>query len=545
VTLTTADGRSDFARPAAVPEWRGPALFYVVCVAALFRFYQYDFGPDAISYMTIARHYSLGRWAEAVNVSWSPAFSWLLAPMLALGIPAWHGARIVCCLSGLLALYATALLAERFGINGKLRAATLYVAAAMIVGFALLRNGPDLLLAAILLFYFLIVFDPDYPLARRAGLWCGALGAAAYLTKAYGFYFFLLNFALLNGLHWRRSGAASRSRVLRHFAAGLAAFFILSAPWIAIVSARSGKPTLGSTGSWNYRLIGPESPGYPQYFNLVPPPRAHAVSMWEEQSPDLLPPWNPLASLHSIKHQLAVISGNLKELRSILLDTSPLSFAILLCYIAGSLAGSARTRVWWLYPVLTIATYLCGYLVVIVQDRYIWSLLLILFLLGASLVEQWNVSLPSAARGVLIAGFCLSFAFLPLSMLVSYRNAGLPIYRLAESTRARYSLQGRLASCGEWNDSDSFAFYLGLPYYGSTAATADEQGFSRMLNPSLRASPADAQRLGTANNELAENRIDYYLDWASCRALPDSVQASPEITGGSLPGLKIYRLRNP
>ncbi len=531
-------------RRATIPEWRGPALFYTICVAALFRFYQYDLGPDTISYMTIARHYSLGHWAEAVNVSWSPLFSWLLAPMLAAGIPALAGARIICFFSGLLALYATALLAAQFDLNGRLRVIVLYMAAWMTAGFALLRSGPDLLLAAILLFYFLIVFNPGYAAVRWAGLWCGALGAVAYLTKAYGFYFFLLNFTLLNVLHWRGSGAALRPRVVRHYVFGLAALVILSAPWIALVSARSGKPSLGSTGAWNYRLVGPESPGYPQYFNLIPPPREHAISMWEEQSPDLLPAWNALASLHSAKHQMAVLSTNLKELRSILLDTSLLSFAILLCCIVRGIAGSGRARVDWLYPILTMATYVCGYLVVIVQDRYLWSLLLILLLLGACLLRDWDASPPSPARMALMAGFCLSFAFLPLRMEVAYRNAGLPVYRLAEAVRARYAITGRLASCGEWNDSDAFAFYLGLPYYGSTAATEDERNYSRMLNPSLRAAPRDAQQLGIADKELADNRIDYYLEWPGCRAIPDSVGAHPEITGGSLPGLKIYRLRS-
>ena len=37
--------------------------------------------------------------------------------------------------------------------------------AAWMMGFALLRNGPDLL-RAILLFYFRIIFDRDYPMAR-------------------------------------------------------------------------------------------------------------------------------------------------------------------------------------------------------------------------------------------------------------------------------------------------------------------------------------------------------------------------------------------
>ena len=172
-------------------------------------------------------------------------------------------------------------------------------------------------------------------------------------------------------------------------------------------------------------------------------------------------------------------------------------------------------------------------------------ILLITLLIGASLIAEWSISLSAAARGVLIAGFCLSFAFLPLRMLVSHRNAGLPIHRLAETARLRYALKGRLASCGEWNDSDAFAFDLGLPYYGSTAATPDEQGLSRVLNPSLRAIVPDAQHLGIADRELADNRIDYYLDWATCRAVPESVLANSEITGGSLPGLKIYRLRNP
>ena len=110
MTPTTTNGQPGYDQSTASAEWRWPALFYLVCVAAFYRFYRYDFGPDAVSYVTIAREYSLGRWAEAVNVSWSPVFSWLLAPMLVLGMPALTAARIISVLSGLLALYATALL---------------------------------------------------------------------------------------------------------------------------------------------------------------------------------------------------------------------------------------------------------------------------------------------------------------------------------------------------------------------------------------------------------------------------------------------------
>jgi hypothetical protein len=523
-------------------SWFGPAAFYTMVVAGLFRFYRFDFGPDAVSYISIARHYAAGRWAEALNVAWSPMFSWLLAPLIRLGMAPLDGGRLLCFLSGLLALQATSVHASRFGLTGRLRQTALYLSAWVIAGFALLRNGPDLLEAALLLYYFLLLFSERYPENRSAGLRCGVLGAAAFLTKAYGFYFFLLHFTLFSALHWVRSVESARGGIVRQYAAGMAALLVLCAPWIAAVSLRSGKPTLGSSGSWNYRLIGPETPGYPQYLDLIPPPHEHSVSMWEAQSPDLLPDWKPWTA-RTFRHQLRVLAGNLKVLRGLLADASLLGYAILVGAFVCLIAAGKSTAA-WSFPLLTMVTYAGGYLLVIIQDRYLWALFLLMLLMGTVLAGNWSRGLPPRAGIVLMAAFALSFTFPTLQMMISHRNAGRQIYQLAEAARG-YGMQGRLASCGEWNDSDALAFHLGLQYYGSNVASQAELEFDRGMNPGAHDVPADAMSRGVADSELAEQKIGYYLVWNTCRTLPASVRDRPEITNGSLPGLKIYRLPTP
>jgi hypothetical protein len=126
-------------------------------------------------------------------------------------------------------------------------------------------------------------------------------------------------------------------------------------------------------------------------------------------------------------------------------------------------------------------------------------------------------------------------------MLMIERHAGDGIFQLTSRIRRQAPLEGRLASCGNWNDSLSVAYYLGLPFYGSTGATAAEHVFSQEANPDNLGDPSqpDPQRI---SRDLAASRISYYLVWPNCRYVPPEIVTHPEISGVQSPELRIYDL---
>jgi hypothetical protein len=126
-------------------------------------------------------------------------------------------------------------------------------------------------------------------------------------------------------------------------------------------------------------------------------------------------------------------------------------------------------------------------------------------------------------------------------MLVAQRHGGEATFQLSARIRQQHALQGRLAACGNWNDSLLLAYYLRLPFYGDTECSAEEKAIARELNPSL-SGYAPAPDPDQIASQLAANNIRYYLVWPNCKYVPPQVTESPEITGGRLPGVKIYRL---
>ncbi len=520
----------------------GPFALYLLLIGALFPFFRYLLAPDSISYISIAQHYADGYWSEAINTSWSPLISWLIVPLLWIGVPGVLAAKLVCIASGILLLFGVRILARGFEISPRLEIVMMYTASIMIATFALTRLGPDILVAAILLFYFASIFDRTYGQHRRAGIVCGLLGVAAFLAKGYIFYFFIAHFIAMTVLHWFREQGPDRGRILRHFAIGILIFAAGCAPWIAAMSAKTGRLNFGTTGAWNYRLVGPDSPGYPQYLHLIPPPGPHAISMWEQPSPTLLPAWSPFSG-HGLRHQLRLLKANFKELTAILIDTSIFSFAALFAYIVWGIARGEKARYPWPFVLATVVILPGGYLLVLVQDRYIWAALLVILLAGAAVIDSAAGNLNRLAWRVAIAGYALSFLLLPARMLIGERNTGKGWYQESQAIRSQIPTGSRLAGCGAWNDSLAVAFYLHDPFYGSTGSTAEEDPIRYLLNPDATANgtptPLSSAAIGRT---LLANKIRYYLVWPSCRTLPppNVIAGEIDVPGGN--GAKVLRI---
>src|SRR5581483_4129579 len=238
---------------------------FIIAGCAFFPFYRYELTPDGISYVSIAWQYAAVYWKEAINSYWGPLYSWCLAVLLWLRIPALAGVRVLGLVLGLAVLFAL----RRFAS-----------------GFAMDSTTPDLLFTAILLLYFGLILDPAYPGGGHSGAFCGILGGLAYLTKSYGLVFFVIHFTLMTVLYLlRRESVAKRSVIVRHYAAGLVVFCAISFCWIAVLHGKYGVWMTGTTGDFNVRLAGPQSPGYPNLAHLIAPTSAHAITAWQEPSP--------------------------------------------------------------------------------------------------------------------------------------------------------------------------------------------------------------------------------------------------------------------
>jgi hypothetical protein len=522
-------------------------VVFGLIVLVLFPWYRFLIGPDAISYFSIAHDYARGDWLEAINVNWGPLYCWLLAPLIRFGVADASAGRLVCVLSGFLVLYAVSLWTRRLELSGLMEFAVMASAAVMTASYALIRMGPDLLLAALLLFYWLIVHDRQYPRVSWSGPVCGLLGGLLFLSKSYGGVFFAGHFLFISAVLLLFS--EKRGAILRHAVLGLAVFALVAGSWVLAMSHKAGFLTTGSTATWNYRLVGPDSLGYPQYGRLILPPETHSASMWERPDPELLPAWKATGSLREFRHQLRLIAVNGRDLFNFTREISMFAPALLLVYVVLGWSGRLRGECpWWMLAV-TLATYPAAYLLVLVQDRYLWAWFLLILLAGAAVLQSVGESrsLPALPAALLLTAFTLSFLIMPAEQMIAQRHSGQNIHQLKEKILGSAGkLSGDAASCSHWNDSLALAYQLGLRFDGTTGMDADEALVGHSLNPSLP--PGSARKpessAGIAR-DLSADHVNYYFAWTNCESVPAAVTAQEEITGGRIPELRVYRLQEP
>ena len=74
-------------------------------------------GPDGLNYIAIAELYAAGQWAAAINGYWSPAFSILLAPFVAVGFDGIMAIKLLNILIGFVLLFALSSLCRALNLS--------------------------------------------------------------------------------------------------------------------------------------------------------------------------------------------------------------------------------------------------------------------------------------------------------------------------------------------------------------------------------------------------------------------------------------------
>ncbi|MDQ3897074.1 MAG: hypothetical protein M3326_07480 [Actinomycetota bacterium] len=493
--------------------------------------FHYIFAKDEISYIAIAQRYADGNVSTAVNAYWAPLLSWLIAIPIALGVSPFWSAKLVTVAIGLFTLISVRALASAFDVDRPLRRFLDVVLVPMLVFASLAFVTPDLLLVGLLALYFSVVFDRDYARRRWAGVACGVLGALSFFCKQYAFFFFLGHLVVMTGVHCALGpDATTRRRVLRHGLSALAVFSALVLAWVGMLHHKYDRLMLGVNGTYNYAIVGPDSPGRPIfYFGFVAPPDARATSVWEEPYyfSSRVRSWSPVDSLPALKHQLKLVVQNLERTVDVFQTFSVFTAAILtgglLLCIAG--LGVLRERLAIVAALLTIALYPLGYLPVHSEERYLWPMFPLLVLMGSVLVSVLFGSHFFASqlrRRALIALFGLSLLVHPLAELCRRANDGRDVAAIAEQLEGSGLEHAKLASnAPDYNASVVVAYHLNAKYYGMARQGATEE---------------------QVVDELQYHHIEYYLAWEGQPMTSAALERAREVRGKTRV-LTIYKVR--
>ncbi len=505
-------------------------IIYSISGMFLLRYYQYQVNPDALSYISLAQKYLIGDFSNAINGMWSPLFSWLLIPFLYFGLKPLLATKVLSLIIGLFAIIGVKLLSYKFEMAERNRNIIMFSLIPIILYFSFSVITPDLLSVCFLIYYLNIIFSSQYCDKVQKGIFCGALGAVAYLSQPYGFPFFISHFLLFNTFHYHRCATkAKRKTVLRNLLFGFIIFFIISGVWITIISNKYHEITIGTAAKQNYAFVGPE----PQVLHILchgflKPPNETAVSIWEDPSYLEMKPWSSIQSWKSFRHQIKLIFKNSKTIIIIFQSFSLLAVSIIIIYMLFYIIPFNKIILQGniLYPLVTIILYSAGYTLFRVEERWLWIIDILLILMGGHILSRLfqNDFFNNIRTKIALMFFILSFIAMPFKRLVQDINTGKDMYNLTKILRGYNIQDSNIASNTNWNTALYLSYYLNCKYFGIPKKNISDENLE---------------------TELKKNKIDYYFVWdksvyCSSKFLDSNYK---EITKGELPGLEIYSLK--
>ncbi len=326
--------------------------------------YRWQINPDSLSYYMVAQKISVGSFNDAINAYWSPLFSWLMVPFILLGFKSLFAIRatqflILLCFYILLRMFFKKLKIERS------------YESILIIGFsfflfyaAYFETTADLLHALIVSIYIFLLLDTNR--FKFDQFIFGILGALMFLSKTYGFVFFIMHFTLIALLNKKIN--------LKKYFINVFVFIIISFSWIFVLKLKYSNWMLGSAGTYNYNLHAPNSKGHPIHFaGLLDLPDGNALSTWDDPTyliPLLDPPkWKPFSNIQS-RHELwMLMKANLSEFTQILLDFNVFGFSLIVFAILMLLKKNRDSNV-YLIILSCFLFYPVGYLILHLFERF-------------------------------------------------------------------------------------------------------------------------------------------------------------------------------
>lgn len=498
-------------------------ITFLIIGIILIRYYQYQINPDGLVYMKIAKLYLSGDYNAAISAYWGPLISWLLIPFFIINSNPLYillSTKILFLIVGFFTIIGINKLSYTFEMEENIRSVIIFASVPIILYFVFSVITPDLLMVCILVFYLSIIFDSEYSNKISNGLFCGVLGSLAYLTKSYSFLFFIAHFFMFNLLHYFKN-IQNRRNILKNLFLGFAVFLIVSGIWIGLISQKEGEITYGTAGKFNYYLVSPESKGFglPHYLGEIKYDGSLTPIADTKQ-------WSPFESRSNFKYQLDIIYLNIIKAFNIMKLFSYFSLIILITYSLFLLKPFKEISTdYRLYPILTITIFILGYILILIEERYLWIIYILLLLMGGYLLNTlFKYDFFTNNKKILVCVvFILSFIWMPVSFLNENINLNKDIYDISNNIETQCNIKGNIATnYGESRVSMAYlSYYLETNYLGQTKKDISDSKLQ---------------------DQLRKYDIDFYFVWGN--NTPSFFNEYTEVTNGKINGLKIYSIKD-
>ena len=449
-------------------------IIFLATSLILLPFFRYHLNPDGICYIRIANYYAQGNFYAAVNGCWSPLICWLLAPLYKIGIPDLLGFRFLNLLIACFVLQKIYQIVIRY-CNDVPRLFQVCIMISCALELLILHFNtitPDLLTLYLLLFLLEIYLSDDL---LKKPLLVGLLGALLFFAKAYSFYFFgafIFLFVIIEILKKQFTSQTFFSLIKIGFV-----FFLLSSFWIVAMHWKYNEWMISSASKYAFSILD-ENGIIHQPFEyehiLQPLPYAAAYSGREDI------PWLYNHSGPHVIYQknafvfIKLIFINCHKLALMLFGKYPfllLFFIPLIIFFAGNKTNRILFFKWNVFYkiILFVALYVSGYLLISIEPRYVWILLItstiILFRLLYFVSKNFSEKIINAIVFAAIVPFLITTVF-----YVSTRiNVNKDEYNLAMKIKKEIPAESNIASYGS-EDLWNHLFMSSLHNYGGIAS---------------------------------------------------------------------------
>lgn len=516
-----------------------PAILiaFLVYGAHLLPGYRGQMNPDGVSYLTIARQYLRGHFADAVNGYWSPLYSWLLALLMAIGVESLLATKVLAILLGAGVIASVWWLMRNLGVAVESRIIVSLTLFPILYFFGMDVTTPDLLMTAILLLYAAQMTSRRWGLRWWDGAISGLLAGLAYLAKAYALPLVGAHFVIFGVARVLSRENGKRQRQLLQVLTGLVTFGLVVSAWSAALTYKYGYFTTGTTGTFNLAFNGPRFEMPMHRGLLIPPPNDTGTSGWDDATLLDYRPWAPWATPEDRAAWERNRTRNEGDLLKFCQKFTWLLWPILIggVWVAASRLDLRPRRPGAIFVALLLL-YPFGYWLLHVYERFL-SLecigLLVLGVYGAvRLVSPLHPALRVPLRVALTVILAWSFLSTPnwrfgrdpwrMSLdRWSIANQWGKEHDHAERALALAGLmppRSRVAAIDDWSEPLYIAYLLDLRFYGQVSGGETK-----------------------VREQTSKYDVDFLL--VSSRRNWSFLRDKPELTGGRVPGVLIFDLR--
>lgn len=326
---------------------------------------------------------------HVINGYWSPMISWLLIVPLFFINDQLFVFKMLQVLIGLFTIWQWTKLLDKTSIQKSWKNILVFVLIPFVLVYALLNATPDLLFMSLLLMLLNQILSGNIFSNASRSFQAGITGSLLYLTKGFGFPFFIAFILLIILFEWCRN---EKNNIVWTNVVRLYGIFILICfVWIVALSLHYGHFTVSEAAGFNMsRDAAPlpeRSAELPVLSKGLFPPLSHSYSAWE--NPGEYVSKERVTLFNSTSDYLKIIKRNL--LTIYYFDFSHqvgivfLSLLLFFVIIKG-LRELFKER-WLIILLLFIFLFYGGYTIILVHSRYTWINSLLMLLLSAYFIQ--------------------------------------------------------------------------------------------------------------------------------------------------------------